>query len=71
MMPLTFADSGRVVKIQKITGTDEIRQHMATLGFVVGEEISIVNKNGGNMIINVKDSRIALDKSLANRIMIG
>ncbi len=71
MMPLTFADSGKVLKIQKITGTDEIKQHMATLGFVVGEEISIINKNGGNMIINVKDSRIALDKSLANRIMIG
>ena len=70
MMPLTMADDGKVLKIQKVTGTDEIRQHMATLGFVVGEEISIVNKNGGNLIVNVKDSRIALDKSLANRILI-
>ena len=57
-MPLTMVDNGQLVKIQRITGTDEIRQH-------------IVNKNGGNMIVNVKDSRIALDKTLANRIMIG
>ena len=71
MMPLTMADNGKLLKIQRITGTDEIKQHMATLGFVVGEEISIVNKNGGNLIVNVKDSRIALDKTLANRIMIG
>lgn len=70
MMPLTMADNGTLLKIQKITGTDEIKQHMATLGFVVGEEVSIISKNGGNLIVNVKDSRIALDKSLANRIMI-
>lgn len=70
MMPLTMADAGKLVRIQRITGTDEIKQHMATLGFVVGEEVSVVNKNGGNLIVNVKDSRIALDKSLANRILI-
>ena len=70
MMPLTMADDGKLLKIPRITGTDEVKQHMATLGFVVGEEISIVNKNGGNMIVNVKDSRIALDKTLANRIFI-
>ncbi len=70
MMPLTFADSGKLLKIQKISGTDEIRQHLATLGFVTGEEIQVVNKNGGNMIVGVKGSRIALDKTLANRIMI-
>ncbi len=70
MMPLTFADSGQLLKIQKVTGNDETRQHLATLGFVTGEEITIVNKNGGNLIVNVKDSRIALDKTLANRIFI-
>lgn len=70
MMPLTMADNGALLKIQKITGTDEIKQHMATLGFVVGEEVTIISKNGGNLIVNVKDSRIALDKTLANRIMI-
>ena len=70
MMPLTFADSGQLLKIQKLTGNDETRQHLATLGFVTGEEISTINKNGGNLIVNVKDSRIALDKTLANRIFI-
>ena len=70
MMPLTFADGGKLLRIQKITGTDEIRQHLAILGFVTGEEIQVVNKNGGNMIVGVKGSRIALDKSLANRIYI-
>ena len=70
MMPLTMADNGALLKIQKITGTDEIKQHMATLGFVVGEEVTIISKNSGNLIVNAKDSRIALDKTLANRIMI-
>ena len=70
MMPLTFADSGKLLRIQKISGTDEIRQHLATLGFVTGEEIQVVNKNGGNLIVGVKGSRIALDKTLANRIYI-
>ncbi len=69
-MPLTFADSGKLLRIQKISGSDEIRQHLATLGFVTGEEIQVVNKNGGNMIVGVKGSRIALDKTLANRIYI-
>ncbi|MCR5033210.1 MAG: ferrous iron transport protein A [Lachnospiraceae bacterium] len=70
MMPLTMSDLGTMVSIKKITGADEVKQHLAELGFVVGEEISVVNKNGGNLIVNVKDSRIALDKTLANRIFI-
>ncbi len=70
MMPLSMADIGSLVSIKKITGNDEVKQHLAELGFVVNEEVAVVNKNGGNMIINVKDSRIALDKSLANRIFI-
>ena len=70
MMPLSMADIGSLVSIKKITGNDEVKQHLAELGFVVNEEVAVVNKNGGNMIVNVKDSRIALDKSLANRIFI-
>ncbi len=70
MMPLSIANAGEIVSIKKIAGTDEVRQHLFELGFVTGEEVSIVNKNGGNLIINVKDSRIALDKTLANRIFI-
>lgn len=69
-MPLALAKTGDVAYIQRITGKDETRQHLAELGFVVGEKISIVSELGGNLIISVKDSRIALSKSLANRIMI-
>ena len=71
MMPLTMAKAGETVTIQKITGKDEVRQHLAELGFVVGSTITFVNEIAGNLILQVKESRIALDKTLANRIMIG
>ena len=70
MMPLTMAKSGERVTVRKITGKDEIRQHLAELGFVVDSDITVVSEIAGNLIVQVKDSRIALDKSLANRIMI-
>ena len=70
-MPLTMSKAGDTVTIQKITGKDEVRQHLAELGFVVGETVTIVSEISGNLIIQVKESRIALDKTMANRIMIG
>ena len=70
MMPLALAHAGESGIITKITGKDEVRQHLAELGFVVGEEVKIVSELGGNMILSVKDSRIALDKNMAMRIMI-
>ncbi len=70
MMPLTMAKTGESVTIRKITGKDEIRQHLAELGFVVDSEVTVVSEIAGNLILQVKDSRIALDKSMANRIMI-
>ena len=70
MMPLTMAQSGERVTVRKITGKDEIRQHLAELGFVVDSDITVVSEIAGNLIVQVKDSRIALDKSMANRIMI-
>lgn len=69
-MPLTMARTGEKSYIQKITGKDEVRQHLAELGFVVGGEVTVVSELAGNMIISIKDSRIALDKTMANRIMI-
>lgn len=69
-MPLTMAQVGEKNAIRRVTGRDGVRQHLAELGFVVGEMVSIVAINGGNMILSVKDSRIALDKGMANRIMI-
>lgn len=70
MIPLGMANVGDVNIIKKITGRDEIRQHLAELGFVVGGEVRVVNEIGGNMILSVKDSRIALDKTMAMRIMV-
>ena len=69
MMPLTLAKQGETVTIRKITGKDEIRQHLAELGFVDGT-VTVVSELGGNLIVQVKDSRIALDRTMANRVMI-
>ncbi len=70
MMPLSMAKAGEINYIRKVTGKDEMRQHLAELGFVVGEKVTVVSEIGGNMILSVKDSRIALDKSMATRIMV-
>ena len=69
-MPLTMARPGDTVTIRKITGRDEVRQHLAELGFVVGTEVTVVSELGGNLILHVKESRIALDKTMAMRIMV-
>jgi len=70
MMPLGMASVGDVNIIKQIKGRDEVRQHLAELGFVVGETVQVVSEMGGNMILSVKDSRIALDKTMAMRIMV-
>jgi len=70
MMPLCMANVGDTNIIRKIAGKDEVRQHLAELGFVVGEQITVVSEIGGNMILSIKDSRIALDKTMAMRIMV-
>lgn len=70
MMPLTMARTGETVTIRKITGKDDVRQHLAELGFVVDSTITVVSEIAGNLILQVKDNRIALDKTMANRIMI-
>ncbi len=70
MIPLTMARTGETATIRKISGRDEVRQHLAELGFVVGGDVTVVNEIAGNLILQVKESRIALDKGMANRIMI-
>ena len=65
-----MAKAGETVTIQRITGKDEVRQHLAELGFVAEGQATIVSEIAGNLILQVKDSRVALDKTLANRIMI-
>ena len=70
MMPLGMANVGDVNIIKKINGRDEVRQHLAELGFVVGTEVTVVSELGGHLILHVKESRIALDKTMAMRIMV-
>ena len=70
MMPLMMAKSGERVTVRKITGKDEIRQHLAELGFVVDSEVTVVTEIAGNLIVQVRGSRVALNEAMANRIMI-
>ena len=69
-MPLTFAQETEEKEILKLGGKPEVRQHLAELGFVVGAAVTVVNSINGNLIIIVMDSRVALDKSMAARIMV-
>ncbi len=70
MMPLAYADIGEKQIIKKIGGNPETKKHLANLGFNVGGEISVVNTLNGNVIVNVKESRVALSDELAKKIMI-
>ena len=70
MIPLTMAGSGEPVKIKRIGGKEETKKFLETLGFVVGGEVTVVSEINGNLIINVKDSRVALGKDMANKILI-
>lgn len=69
-MPLGMAKAGETVTIRKISGKDEVRQHLAELGFVVDSEVTVISEIAGNFILQVKDSRIAIDKAMANRIIV-
>ena len=70
MIPLTMAKAGETVTVRKISGRDEAHQHLAELGFVVDSDVTVVSEMVGSLIVQVKDSRVALDKATANRIMV-
>lgn len=70
MMPLIVADSGEEYIIKKVGGSPEVKQHLENLGFVVGGTVAVVASMGGNLIINVKESRVALSRELAQKIMV-
>ena len=70
MMPLTMAGIGEPNTIQKIGGNEETRRFLANLGFVTGAEISVVSAISGNVIVNVKDARVAVNSDMARHIMI-
>ncbi len=69
-MPLTMAKPGETVTVLRITGKDQVRQHLAELGFVVDSDVTVVSELGGSLILQVKESRVALDRDMANRILI-
>ena len=70
MMPLSLAEVGEENIIWKIGGKQEVKAHLENLGFVVGGEVTVVSAIGGNVIVNVKDSRIAVSKEMAQKIMV-
>ena len=70
MLPLTMGSQGEPMTIKKIGGKQETKKFLETLGFVVGGTVTVVSEINGNMIVNVKDSRVAIGKDMANKIMV-
>ena len=71
MMPLTMVQAGEPNVIRRVGGKEESRRFLENLGFVAGGVVTVISETGGNMIVNVKDSRVAIGKDMANKIMVG
>ncbi len=69
-MPLTLANPEEILIIKRIGGSPEVKKHLENLGFVVGGEVRIVNRLGDNVIVNVKEARVAISEEMARRIMV-
>lgn len=70
MMPLSMVNTGEAYTIRKIGGKEEVRRHLENLGFVVGGNVTVISEINGSLILNVKESRVAIGKDMANRIMV-
>ena len=70
MMPLSLANPGEESVIKKVGGSPEVKQHLENLGFVVGGNATVVSSIGGNLIVNVKESRVAISKEMAAKIYV-
>jgi ferrous iron transport protein A len=70
MMPLSMVRAGEPNQIKKVGGKDETRKFLENLGFVTGGLVTVISETGGNLIVNVKDSRVAIGKDMANKIMV-
>ncbi len=70
MMPLALADVGETNTIKKIGGSPEVKKHLENLGFVVGGNVMVINTLGGNVIVNVKEARVAISEEMARKIMV-
>ena len=71
MMPLTMVNTGEPNVIRKVGGKEETKKFLENLGFVTGGVVTVISEMNGNMIVNVKDSRVAIGKDMANKIMVG
>lgn len=69
-MPLTVVDAGIDYVIKRIGGKPEVKQHLENLGFVVGTVVSLMNTMGGNVIVKVKESRVAISREMAQKILV-
>ena len=69
-MPLTMAETGRELEIRRIGGREETRRFLESLGFVMGGFVNVVSMTGGDLIVKVKDSRVAISREMANKIMV-
>lgn len=69
-MPLTMAKSGEVNQIKKVGGKEETRRFLESLGFVTGGEVTVISTISGNVIVNVKESRVAISREMANKILV-
>ena len=70
MRPICFAEAGEDLIIKKVGGTSEVKKHLEDMGFTPGERVSVINTLAGNIIVRVKESRVALSNELARRIMV-
>ncbi len=70
MMPLTLADIGEEITIKKIGGSSEVRRHLENLGFIVGENVNLITTLNGNVIVRVKETRVAISEEMARKIMV-
>ncbi len=70
MMPLIFAEPGESCIIKRVSGSPETKKHIENLGFVAGAEVSVITQTGGNLIVNVKESRIAVSREMAQKIFV-
>ena len=70
MMPLTIADVGEEYIIRKLGGNPQVKKHLENLGFVAGSSVKVITTIGGNIIVNIKESRVAISKEIAQKIMV-
>ena len=70
LIPLVLADAGNEQVIKKIGGSDEVKHHLENLGFTVGATVTVINSLAGNVIVKVKESRVAINEEMARKIMV-